>query len=93
MQSFTLAIAAIAAVVAADGAKGHNDYATQAYAPAPQAYAPAPVQAYAAPVTVVQNAAVAEPTVTVTHINGAASNAFSIGAAALAGTLAFAAYM
>ncbi|KAJ2742149.1 hypothetical protein GGI20_004686 [Coemansia sp. BCRC 34301] len=86
MQSFTLAIAALAAVVASEGAKGHNDYATQAYAPAP-------VQAYAAPVTVVQNAAVAEPTVTVTHINGASSNVFSLGAAALAGTLAFAAYM
>ncbi|KAJ2893147.1 hypothetical protein IWW38_002963, partial [Coemansia aciculifera] len=89
MQSFTLAIAAIAAVAVADGAKGKNDYATQAYAPAPQAYAPAPVQAYAAPVTVVQNAATAEPTVTVTVTNGAASSAFSIGAAGLAGVLAF----
>ncbi|KAJ2890135.1 hypothetical protein GGI21_003093 [Coemansia aciculifera] len=84
MQSFTLAIATIAAVATAKNA---------AYAPAPQAYAPAPVQAYAAPVTVVQNAATAEPTVTVTHINGAASSAFSIGAAGLAGVLAFVSFM
>ncbi|KAJ2383688.1 hypothetical protein H4S02_005178, partial [Coemansia sp. RSA 2611] len=69
MQSFTLAIASIAAVAFADKPAG---YATP-YAPAPAAYAPAPVQAYAAPVTVIQNAATAEPTVTVTVTNGASS--------------------
>ncbi|KAJ2030384.1 hypothetical protein GGH91_000533 [Coemansia sp. RSA 2671] len=89
MQSFTLAIASIAAVAFADKPAG---YATP-YAPAPAAYAPAPVQAYAAPVTVIQNAATAEPTVTVTVTNGASSKVFSLGAAALAGTLAFASFM
>ncbi|KAJ2065093.1 hypothetical protein GGI17_000504, partial [Coemansia sp. S146] len=52
MQSFTLAIAAIVGVALANK-------------PVAPAYAPAPVaQPYAAPVTVVQNAAVVEPTVT-----------------------------
>ncbi|KAJ2099974.1 hypothetical protein GGI03_005571, partial [Coemansia sp. RSA 2337] len=82
MQSFTLAVASIA-------------IASVAFANKPAAYgtpyAPAPV-AYAAPVTVVQNAASVEPTVTVTHINGASSNIFSLGAAALAGTLALASF-
>ncbi|KAJ2691139.1 hypothetical protein IWW39_000199 [Coemansia spiralis] len=89
MQSFTLAIASIAAVALADKPAG---YATP-YAPAPAAYAPAPVQAYAAPAQVVAFAGTTEPTVTVTHINGASSNIFSLGAAALAGTLAFASFM
>ncbi|KAJ2095170.1 hypothetical protein GGI09_005010, partial [Coemansia sp. S100] len=79
MQSFTVASIAIAAISAV------------AFANKPAAYAPAPV-AYAAPVTVVQNAASVEPTVTVTHINGASSNIFSLGAAALAGTLALASF-
>ncbi|KAJ2492832.1 hypothetical protein IWW37_001130 [Coemansia sp. RSA 2050] len=78
----------IAAVAFADKPAG---YATP-YAPAPAAYAP-PVQAYAAPVTVIQNAATAEPTVTVTVTNGASSKVLSLGAAALAGTLAFASFM
>ncbi|KAJ2724438.1 hypothetical protein GGI07_001950 [Coemansia sp. Benny D115] len=37
------------------------------------------------PVSVVQNAGAAEPTVTVTHTNGAMSNVLSLGSAMLAG--------
>ncbi|KAJ2836849.1 hypothetical protein FBU31_001269 [Coemansia sp. 'formosensis'] len=89
MQSFTLAIAAISAVAFADKQAYGTPYAA---APVAQYAAPAPV-AYAAPVTVVQNAASVEPTVTVTVTNGANSKVFSLGAAALAGTLAFASFM
>ncbi|KAJ2257514.1 hypothetical protein GGI13_000882, partial [Coemansia sp. RSA 455] len=89
MQSFTVAIAAIAAVAIADKPAAYGT--PYAAAPVAPAYAPAPV-AYAAPVTVVQNAATVEPTVTVTVTNGASSNIFSLGAAALAGTLALASF-
>ncbi|KAJ2811164.1 hypothetical protein FBU31_007833 [Coemansia sp. 'formosensis'] len=90
MQSFTLAIAAISAVAFADKQAYGTPYAA---APVAQYAAPAPVAQYAAPVTVVQNAATVEPTVTVTVTNGANSKVFSLGAAALAGTLAFASFM
>ncbi|KAJ2026670.1 hypothetical protein H4S04_008105, partial [Coemansia sp. S16] len=79
--SFTVASIAIAAISAV------------AFANKPAAAAPAAQYAYAAPVTVIANAATVEPTVTVTHINGASSNIFSLGAAALAGTLALASFM
>ncbi|KAJ1910375.1 hypothetical protein GGI13_004353, partial [Coemansia sp. RSA 455] len=90
MQSFTVAIAAIAAVAIADKPAAYGT--PYAAAPVAQYAAPAPVAAYAAPVTVVQNAATVEPTVTVTVTNGASSNVFSLGAAALAGTLALASF-
>ncbi|KAJ2884321.1 hypothetical protein H4R27_002181 [Coemansia aciculifera] len=91
MQSFAVAIAAIAAVAFADKPAAYGT--PYAAAPVAQQYA-APAQvAYAAPVTVVQNAAVAEPTVTVTVTNGASSNIFSLGAAALAGSLALASFI
>ncbi|KAJ2812408.1 hypothetical protein H4S07_001416, partial [Coemansia furcata] len=63
MQTFTLAIAvsAVAGIALANK-------------PVAPAYQPAPVnQPYAAPAQVVQFAGTTEPTVTVTHINGASS--------------------
>ncbi|KAJ2810647.1 hypothetical protein GGI24_006974 [Coemansia furcata] len=90
MQTFTLAIAVSAVAGIALANKPVAPAYGTPYAPAPvnQYAAPAPI-AYAAPVTVVQNAASVEPTVTVTHINGASSKALSLGAAAV-GALAFA---
>ncbi|KAJ1757530.1 hypothetical protein IW139_000828 [Coemansia sp. RSA 353] len=94
MQSFTVAMIASAALVAANQAPANEH--RKAYATAnggnyaqyaqPVAVQPAAVQ----PVSVVQNAAVAEPTVTETVTNGAGSNALSLGAALLAGSAAFA---
>ncbi|KAJ2821291.1 hypothetical protein IWW50_004700 [Coemansia erecta] len=85
MQSFTVAIAASAALVAAsklpinEHEKVYNTIYGGQYVPVAQPAA-----------TVVQNAAAAEPTVTVTKTNGAGSNALSLGAALLAGTAIFA---
>ncbi|KAI7821811.1 hypothetical protein BX661DRAFT_188000 [Kickxella alabastrina] len=73
MQSTIIAFAATAALVAANKAPA-SDYYAQPAAVAVQ------------PVTVVQNAAAAENTVTVTHTNGAMSNVLSLGSAFLAGT-------
>ncbi|KAJ2483006.1 hypothetical protein IWW56_000689 [Coemansia sp. RSA 2131] len=89
MQSFTVAMIASAALVAANQAPANEH--RKAYATVNggnyAAYAqPAAVQ----PVSVIQNAAVAEPTVTETVTNGAGSNALSLGAALLAGSAVFA---
>lgn len=99
MQTFTiatiatsaaLALAANPAMPANQHAKGgyggaaNNNGGGGGYGKAPYGGAPVAVAPVAQP-TVVQNAGAAEPTVTVTESNGAASNAFSLGSALLAG--------
>ncbi|KAJ2808521.1 hypothetical protein H4R20_000848 [Coemansia guatemalensis] len=85
MQSFTVALAATAALAAANKAPAgdHQKVYTTVYG---GNYVPYAQPVAAQPVSVVQNAAAAEPTVTETVTNGAASNAMSLGAAFLAGT-------
>ncbi|KAJ2049410.1 hypothetical protein GGI03_004573 [Coemansia sp. RSA 2337] len=104
MQLFCLFAAVAGTAFAAESSKvrhGAPDYATTAprshsnvfvTVTAPPVIQQPPVIAAAAPTTVVQNAASVQPTTTVTRANGASSNVFSMAAAALAGTLAFAAY-
>ncbi|KAJ2083786.1 hypothetical protein H4R24_000557 [Coemansia sp. RSA 988] len=88
MQSFAVALAATAAVVAANKAPAGNYQNGYATVPAAN-YVPVAQPVAAQPVSVVQNAASAEPTVTETVTNGAASNAMSLGAVFLAGTALF----
>ncbi|KAJ1744010.1 hypothetical protein LPJ78_001284 [Coemansia sp. RSA 989] len=93
MATFTIALAASAALVAAN--KVPIDEHQKAYATVygGQQYVPYAQPVAAQPVSVVQNAAAAEPTVTQTVTNGAGSNALSLGAALLAGSALFASYL
>ncbi|KAJ1819133.1 hypothetical protein LPJ56_001728 [Coemansia sp. RSA 2599] len=84
MQSLTLALAATAALVAANNAPADDHqkvYTTVLGQGFYHNVQPVAVQ----PVSVVQNAGTDDTTVTVTHTNGAASNVLSIGSALLAG--------
>ncbi|KAJ1847853.1 hypothetical protein LPJ70_001322, partial [Coemansia sp. RSA 2708] len=89
MQSLTIAIAASAALVAANKipADQHQKAYATVYGGSNYVQYAQPVAAQ--PVSVVQNAASAEPTVTETVTNGAGSNALSLGAALLAGSALF----
>ncbi|KAJ2499489.1 hypothetical protein GGH96_003480 [Coemansia sp. RSA 1972] len=91
MQSFTVAMIASAALVAANQVPANEHRKAYATVNGGSYGQPAYVQPAAVqPVSVVQNAAVAEPTVTETVTNGAGSNALSLGAALLAGSAVFA---
>ncbi|KAJ2615427.1 hypothetical protein H4S08_001231 [Coemansia sp. RSA 1365] len=86
MQSLTVAFAATAALVAANKAPDAGDHQKVYTTVLGANYAPVAQPVAAQPVSVVQNAASAQPTVTETVTNGATSNALSLGAAFLAGT-------
>ncbi|KAI8323391.1 hypothetical protein GQ54DRAFT_310183 [Martensiomyces pterosporus] len=96
MQSLVAILAASAALASANSAPAdgnHQKYYTTANAPQYGQYAPygqpAIVQpAVVQPATIVQNAG-ADVTVTETVVNGAASNAISLGSALVAGALLF----
>ncbi|KAJ2580068.1 hypothetical protein GGH95_002786 [Coemansia sp. RSA 1836] len=92
MQHSTLAFAAIAAIVVANPPPNKGQGTVYNTVTVPQIVQP-PVIVGAASNTVVQNAATVASTVTVTRNNGASGNYISMAAAALAGTLAWAAYM
>ncbi|KAJ1956127.1 hypothetical protein GGI12_005387, partial [Dipsacomyces acuminosporus] len=84
--SFIPALLASAALVAANNAPPPADAHNKAYATVYGAqYAQAVPPAIVQPATIVQNAATAEPTVTVTVTNGAASKVLSLGSALIAG--------